>query len=322
MRFIWMIFAGLLVLMVAVVPRLRHHAPPMTAASPAKPVALATSQSGRVLPLIPAGPAQGDSIAAFGLAQRGTPYVWAGTSPLTGFDCSGFIMYTFAHYGVPVPHSTALLIDVGRPVTRAEAQPGDIVVFTGTAPTSTTAGHAGIVISRRGELPLRFVHASSSRREPFVKVSQVENSDYERRFMQVRRVLGPGTGLVAAARPRPEAAAVPRPARTSSGMPVAALPTRVVTVASPAAAMVPALPQMLALKKITPAGARSHQQAAHHSATRQPVIPSKVKARKSAPKSVSKAALKAKPKAKPKAKISVTPKVTANKLVRKVRKLR
>jgi cell wall-associated NlpC family hydrolase len=132
-----------------------------------------------------------DSIVAFGLAQRGTPYRYAGTSPLTGFDCSGFIMYTFARFGVPVPHSTALLIDVGRPVPRAEAQPGDIVVFTGTATTSTTPGHAGIVVSGRGEVPLRFVHASSARREPGVKVSQVEGTDYERRFMQVRRVLEP-----------------------------------------------------------------------------------------------------------------------------------
>ena len=223
MRYIWMIFAGLLVLMVAVLPRLSRPGPLPGSAppAPATPVALATSRTA-------AAPdaARADSIAVFGLAQRGTPYLWAGTSPLTGFDCSGFIMYTFAHFGVPVPHSTALLIDVGRPVARADAQPGDIVVFTGTAPASTTAGHAGIVVSQRGKLPLRFVHASSSRREPFVKVNQVENSDYERRFMQVRRVLGPGTRV----------AAVPRPAATDARAvaPVAALPARPVAIATEA----------------------------------------------------------------------------------------
>ncbi|MFC6223115.1 C40 family peptidase [Hymenobacter artigasi] len=204
------------------------------AALRARPASLRTS-SGSALP------PRADSVVAFGLAQRGTPYVYAGTSPLTGFDCSGFIMYTFAHFGVPVPHSTALLIDVGRPVARAEAQPGDIVVFTGTAATSNTPGHAGIVISARGELPLRFVHASSSRREPFVKVNQVENSDYERRFMQVRRVLGPGTGIAATARPK----LLTAPASTP---PVAALPTRQVAVAA-VAAPVPALPKRLATKK-------------------------------------------------------------------------
>ncbi|GAB2871467.1 hypothetical protein GCM10027044_37160 [Hymenobacter ruber] len=237
-----MIFVGLLLAMVAILPRLGKHQP----AQPATNTPLADSTL-RVQPASlrtatsTALPPRADSIVAFGLAQRGTPYVYAGTSPLTGFDCSGFIMYTFAHFGVPVPHSTALLIDVGRPVARAEAQPGDIVVFTGTAATSTTPGHAGIVISNRGELPLRFVHASSSRREPFVKVSQVENSDYERRFMQVRRVLGPGTGIVATARPK----ALPVPASTPR---VATLLPRQVAVQE-VAAPIPALPQRLATKK-------------------------------------------------------------------------
>lgn len=237
MRYIWIIFVGLLLAIVAIGPRLERRGPtqPAPDTSPAafglraRPASLRTTASAAPAP-------RADSIVAFGLAQRGTPYVYAGASPLTGFDCSGFIMYTFGHFGVSVPHSTALLIDVGRPVARTEAQPGDIVVFTGTAATSTTPGHAGIVVSARGELPLRFVHASSSRREPFVKVSQVENSDYERRFMQVRRVLGPGTGTVTTARPR----LLMAPA-------VAALPARRVVVAA-AAAPIPALPKQLATK--------------------------------------------------------------------------
>ena len=180
MRFVWLVFAGLVAAMVLVLPRLHQS----------KPVGAEASQAAFASLRTPAGGAPiADSIVAFGLAQRGTPYLYAGTSPLTGFDCSGFIMFTFAHFGVPVPHSTALLIDVGRPVARADARPGDIVVFTGTATTSTTPGHAGIVVSGRGEVPLRFVHASSARRESGVKVSQVEGTDYERRFMQVRRVI-------------------------------------------------------------------------------------------------------------------------------------
>ncbi|MBB4602121.1 cell wall-associated NlpC family hydrolase [Hymenobacter luteus] len=130
-----------------------------------------------------------DSIVAFALRQLGTNYCYAGTTPETGFDCSGFVNYVFARYRVPVPHSTALLISTGRAVERTQARPGDIVVFTGTAATSTTPGHAGIVISKPGERPLRFVHSSSARRESGVKISQVEGTDYERRFMQVRRVL-------------------------------------------------------------------------------------------------------------------------------------
>ena len=134
-------------------------------------------------------PPRADSIVQFALAQLGTNYCYAGTSPSTGFDCSGFVQYVFTRFHVAVPHSTALLINAGRPVLRAQARPGDIVVFTGTAPGSTTPGHAGIVISALGETPLRFVHSSSAKRESGVKISQVEGSGYEQRFMQVRRVL-------------------------------------------------------------------------------------------------------------------------------------
>jgi hypothetical protein len=259
-----MAFAGLVVLMVLVLPRLGQRGPQpaatqlLPAASPAAPASAFASLRE---PPKPGVAARADSLVAFGLAQRGTPYVYAGTSPLTGFDCSGFIMYTFAHFGVAVPHSTALLIDVGRPVPRADAQPGDIVVFTGTASTSSTPGHAGIVISKRGEVPLRFVHASSSRREHYVKVSQVEDSDYERRFMQVRRVLG--TAEVAAARPKP-APTVPR--KTA----VAALPVPEVPIDAAETVVAPALPQKLPTKK--PAKSPPSTTARKRTVTKKPVV--------------------------------------------------
>ena len=157
--------------------------------APAAPAPAAPAKLRRLPALRPIAPvAKADSIVAFALRQLGTNYCYAGITPEGGFDCSGFVLYVYARYGVATPHSTALLIDVGRPVARTEARPGDIVVFTGTAATSTTPGHAGIVISRPGE-PIRFVHASSARRESGVKISQVEGTGYERRFMQVRRVL-------------------------------------------------------------------------------------------------------------------------------------
>ena len=227
MRFVWLIFAGLLAAMLLVLPRLHQPKAPRSAASHTAFALLRTPAGGAPI---------ADSIVAFGLAQRGTPYLYAGTSPLSGFDCSGFIMFTFAHFGVPIPHSTALLIDVGRPVPRADARPGDIVVFTGTAGTSTTPGHAGIVVSKSGEVPLRFVHSSSARRESGVKVSQVEGTDYERRFMQVRRVLGPGEMAVA----RPAPAAQPRRAIPAHA-PVAALPNHAVAMEPTPATAPPAV---------------------------------------------------------------------------------
>ena len=177
MRSNWLIFGSLLLSL----PGLNLVAHPAPTPPPARQLANRPQ-------LRPAAP-RPDSLIRFALRQLGSPYLYAGMSPVSGFDCSGFVSYVFGHFGVPTPHSTALLIEVGQPVPRAEARPGDIVVFTGTAATSTTPGHAGIVISALGETPLRFVHASSAARASGVKISQVEGSGYERRFMQVRRVL-------------------------------------------------------------------------------------------------------------------------------------
>jgi cell wall-associated NlpC family hydrolase len=193
MRFIWLIFVGLAVVIIGFFrPRAaspldhRSVAPPVAVPAIATPSAVVDSA---LSPAAHLAASRRDSIIFFALQQLGTNYCYAGTTPATGFDCSGFVQYVFNRFHVPVPHSTALLIDVGKPIARALAQPGDIVVFTGTAKTSTTPGHAGIVVTASAAGPLRFVHSSSAKREPGVKISQVEGTDYERRFMQVRRVL-------------------------------------------------------------------------------------------------------------------------------------
>ena len=220
MRFIWLIFGGLLVAMLIVLPRLNTSgtrpaalvtpkteapavltanaipaapAPTPAAPAPISPQPAPSSARPVAAEPLPRTPAAGQpdraSVVTFALQQLGSEYCYAGTTPEGGFDCSGFVQFVFAHFAVKTPHSTALLIDVGQPVPREQALPGDIVVFTGTAKTSTTPGHAGIVLSGGPGQPLRFVHSSSARRESGVKISQVEGSDYERRFMQVRRVL-------------------------------------------------------------------------------------------------------------------------------------
>ncbi|MBX0289831.1 C40 family peptidase [Hymenobacter sp. HSC-4F20] len=185
MRYVWLVFLLLVGIVLGSALWTRRVPPPVAQLRPAAVVpihATAYVISNKPTP-------RADSVVAFALRQLGTNYCYAGNTPETGFDCSGFVNYVFARYRIPVPHSTALLISAGRAVERTQARPGDIVVFTGTAATSTTPGHAGIVISKPGELPLRFVHSSSARRESGVKISQVEGTDYERRFMQVRRVL-------------------------------------------------------------------------------------------------------------------------------------
>ncbi|TGE04274.1 C40 family peptidase [Hymenobacter fodinae] len=188
MRYVWLVFLTLASVLIARLAWVRLHPTPASASSAS--VAPAPTPTQRVAYVVSNKrvPVRADSVVAFAMRQLGTNYCYAGSTPETGFDCSGFVNYVFARYKVPVPHSTALLINVGKGISRAEARRGDIVVFTGTATTSTTPGHAGIVISNPGQ-PLRFIHSSSARRESGVKISQVEGTDYERRFMQVRRVL-------------------------------------------------------------------------------------------------------------------------------------
>ncbi len=154
------------------------------AAAPALPVARPAPATTRPAPR----PALADSVVALGLRLRGTDYCYAGTTPTGGFDCSGFVMYCFQTFGIAIPHGSEAQAHTGHEVPRAQARPGDIVIFTGTDPLRRTPGHAGIVVSHPGE-PLRFVHSSSARKERGVKVSQVDSTGYEKRFLGVRRVV-------------------------------------------------------------------------------------------------------------------------------------
>ena len=58
----------------------------------------------------------------------GRPYVWAASGP-GSFDCSGLVMWAYAHVGVSLPHSSRAQIHHGASVGRANLQPGDLVFF-------------------------------------------------------------------------------------------------------------------------------------------------------------------------------------------------
>lgn len=59
----------------------------------------------------------------------GTPYQWGGSSPETGFDCSGFTMWAWSHAGVSLPHSSAAQYSALPHVAQPDLQPGDLLFF-------------------------------------------------------------------------------------------------------------------------------------------------------------------------------------------------
>jgi cell wall-associated NlpC family hydrolase len=74
----------------------------------------------------------------------GMPYVWGGSSPVTSFDCSGYISWVLNQSGFNVGRLSAQgLYDISSPVSAANVKPGDLVFFVGTYNTSGVS-HAGI----------------------------------------------------------------------------------------------------------------------------------------------------------------------------------
>ena len=115
----------------------------------------------------------------------GTPYKYGSNDPTAGFDCSGFLTYTFNHFHIAVPRSSIDFTNVGKAINLAAAKPGDLVLFTGTDSSNRVVGHIGIITSlQNGEY--YFIHSSSGKAKG-VTIS-VLSKYYAVRFVKAIRI--------------------------------------------------------------------------------------------------------------------------------------
>ena len=129
-----------------------------------------------------------DSLMAFTNKHLGTKYKYGSINPKVGFDCSGFVYYTFKHFNVTVPRASMDYEKTGKLISPDSSKIGDIIVFTGTNAKKRKPGHVGIVISEMGE-ELCFIHSSSNTKQGGVKISTFKESPYyAKRFIKIVRL--------------------------------------------------------------------------------------------------------------------------------------
>ena len=116
----------------------------------------------------------GERAAKIAIEAVGIPYRWGGTSPTTGFDCSGLVRWAYGQVGIEVPHNSYALWSTGREVERSKMAAGDVLVFSGF-------GHVGLYLGGG-----RMVHAPSTGRH--VEIVELGSSNYGSRIVGARRV--------------------------------------------------------------------------------------------------------------------------------------
>lgn len=116
------------------------------------------------------------------LGQVGIPYRYGGSSPASGFDCSGLIQYVYAESAnIKLPRTVSGMYQIDAPVVDEDKlQAGDLVIFAtgwGGRPS-----HAGIYVGEG-----RFVHAPSTGGE--VRMDYLSEDYWQRSYLNAKRPL-------------------------------------------------------------------------------------------------------------------------------------
>lgn len=129
-------------------------------------------------PVKSAGPAKGSSICETARSGIGVRYKAGGTTPATGFDCSGFVCWTFAQHGIDLPRTSREQAKYGTKINKDQLRPGDLVIFKIASRTGT---HSGIY-SGNGN----FIHSPSSGKT--VCEESMNAAYWKSRFLTARRL--------------------------------------------------------------------------------------------------------------------------------------
>ncbi|WP_184418781.1 C40 family peptidase [Rhodanobacter sp. MP7CTX1] len=119
------------------------------------------------------------ALIAMAMGLRDIRYVRGGHDPATGFDCSGFVRYVFAHaIGMQLPTNSASQFLSGLKVNRADMKPGDLVFFHTRGKGGIS--HVGIYISNGN-----FIHSPASGQT--VQISSLDDAYWAKHFAGAKR---------------------------------------------------------------------------------------------------------------------------------------
>jgi cell wall-associated NlpC family hydrolase len=122
---------------------------------------------------------QMNDLVIYAMSLADTPYRYGGNSVDSGFDCSGFVGHVYRHsLGIALPRTSREISRVGRPVSRSQLRPGDLVFFN---TRNASFSHVGIYIGDG-----KFVH--SPRSGDSVRTEQMEMRYWQTRFSGARRI--------------------------------------------------------------------------------------------------------------------------------------
>ena len=121
------------------------------------------------------------------MSQIGKPYRWGGTSPRTGFDCSGLVYYAYkdlVKFRIPRTANEMYHLRDAAPIDREELKNGDLVFFRTQG--RGTADHVGVYVGNG-----KFIQSPRSGQE--IQITSLSEDYWQRHYVGARRVMTPKT---------------------------------------------------------------------------------------------------------------------------------